>query len=224
MHTASMTNASNFQLAHIIEHTLLRADATAADIGRLCQEAVFYGFFAVCVNPAHIDTCRRALNGTKVRVVTVVDFPLGSGLQHVRAQETRECITQGADEIDVVARISWAKEGDFACIEDDLCGIVDAAQARPVKVILETALLSDAQKVEVTRVAMRAGVSFVKTSTGYAAMGATVQDIKLLRSVTGESIGVKASGGIKSRAQALELVAAGASRIGSSQSIVLVEG
>jgi deoxyribose-phosphate aldolase len=211
------------QLAGIVDHTLLRPEAVAADIERLCGEAVACGFAAVCVNPVWIETCRTRLEGSAVRVAGVVGFPLGASRTASKVFEARKAVEDGAEEIDMVMQIGWLREGRTNEVRADIAAVVSTAGC-PVKVILETGLLTDDQKRAACRCALEAGAAYVKTATGFLGPGATVADIRLMRSAVGDDCGVKASGGIKTAAQALAMVEAGANRLGTSRSVEIVTG
>ncbi|MCA9530846.1 MAG: deoxyribose-phosphate aldolase [Myxococcales bacterium] len=210
-------------LAPFIEHTLLAGAATAADVERLCDEAVEHGFFGVCVTPARVALCRRRLDGTGVRVVSVVGFPLGANLTTIKAVEAVRAVGDGADELDVVAALGALRDGAYDLVVEDICQVVRGAQGRPVKVILETGALTEEQKRVGAALAKGAGAAFVKTSTGFGPGGATVEDVRLLRSVVGATIGVKASGGVRDAAAADALIEAGATRIGTSRGVAIVQ-
>jgi len=210
-------------LAARIDHTLLDAAATARDIDRLCREAVELGFAAVCVMPAWVSRCVACLGGDGVSVCTVAGFPLGAHLTEVKALEARRAVEQGAREVDMVIALGPLKDGRHAMVARDIAGVVAAAASAIVKVILETSRLSDEEKIAGARIAMEAGAAFVKTSSGFAG-GATVEDVRLLREIVGPEFGVKASGGIRTRGQALALLAAGASRLGTSSGVAIVRG
>jgi deoxyribose-phosphate aldolase len=210
-------------LASIIDHTLLKATATGADIDRLCQEARTYGFGAVCVNGCWVSRCRDRLRGTAVKVCCVVGFPLGAMAPGAKAGEAERAVADGADEVDMVLNLGALKSGDEALAERDIRGVVAAAGGRPVKVILETGLLDEAEKVLACRLSQRAGAALVKTATGFAAgSAATAEDVALMRRTVGPALGVKASGGIRTRADAERMVASGATRLGTSSGIAIV--
>jgi deoxyribose-phosphate aldolase len=210
-------------LAAMIDHTLLRPDALGDEIDRLCDEARSFAFRTVCVQPVFVARAARNLAGSAIGVTAVVAFPHGATTTAAKVFETGRARAAGATEIDVVANLGWIRAGDESAITDEIAQIVAAATGAPVKVILETALFSAEQKAAAARAAIAGAASFVKTSTGYGPGGATVEDVALLRRVVGNATGVKASGGIKTRAQALALVAAGANRIGASASATLVD-
>ena len=213
-------------LARFIDHTLLRPDATAPDIDRLCEEARTYGFAAVCVNPTWVRRCAQNLHGTGVKVASVVGFPFGAGTTEVKALEARRAIRDGAREIDMVINVGALKSGDVDLVRRDIEKVADACREAGAicKVIIEAALLTDEEKVVVSHLAKLAKADFVKTSTGYGPGGATVHDVLLMRETVGPGLGVKASGGIRSAEDAREMIAAGATRIGASASVQIVTG
>lgn len=213
-------------LAGFIDHTLLKPDATAAEIDRMCEEAREYEFASVCVNPAWIARVASNLRGTSVKACSVVGFPLGATTPHIKAMEARRALRDGAAEIDMVINIGALKSGDLDLVERDIVGVADACREAGAvcKVIIETALLTDEEKVIASRLAVRAKAHFVKTSTGFSSGGATVYDVALMREAVGPRIGVKASGGVRSREDAMDMIAAGATRIGASAGISIVTG
>jgi len=212
-------------LAALIDHTLLKPDATEQDVRKLCEEAKQYGFASVCVNPSWVPLCAELLAGTPVKVCTVIGFPLGATTPTAKAIETRDAIANGASEIDMVINVGALKSGNDALVREDIEGVVQAARGKAiVKVILETALLSREEKIKACLLAKTAGADFVKTSTGFSTGGATVEDIALMRATVGPEMGVKASGGIRDRATAEAMVAAGATRIGASASVAIATG
>lgn len=212
------------ELAGIIDHTLLKPEAMPADIQKLCQEAREYQFCSVCVNPVYVPLAKKELVGTSVKVCTVIGFPLGATTAFAKAAEARDAVVWGADELDMVIRIGALKSGLYEDVHHDIAAVVDAAGGRLVKVIIETALLTDSEKETACKIAVDAGANFVKTSTGFSRGGATVEDVKLMRAVVGPKIGVKASGGIRDRETALRMVEAGASRLGLSAGVAVVTG
>jgi len=217
---------SRVGLAGLIDHTLLKPEATCQDIISLCREAVDFGFKLVCVNPSYVDLAHRELGNTPVGVCAVIGFPLGASTPAVKAAEAAEAVRAGASEVDVVMNIGFFKSGLLRQTQEDLTGVVDAAKREKhetvVKVILETCLLTDEEKIRACRVAVAAGTDFVKTSTGLNKEGALAADIKLLRQSVGPCIGVKASGGIRDLAKALSMLEAGADRIGTSSGVAIV--
>jgi deoxyribose-phosphate aldolase len=210
------------EIARLIDHTLLRADATPADVRRLCEEARQYGFAAVCINPSMVPVAARTLAGSGVRTCTVIGFPLGAATTAVKAFETRDAVANGAGELDMVLAVGRIKAGDTTYAQDDIAAVVEAANGAPVKVIIETALLSEEEKVAACTLAVRARAAFVKTCTGFAGSGATAEDIRLMRRVVGPDVGVKASGGIRTREDALRMIQAGANRLGTSAAVAIV--
>jgi len=211
-------------LARYIDHTLLRPDATAAEVVKVCEEARQHGFATVCVNSSHVATAARELAGSAVLPIAVVGFPLGAALPSAKAFETREAVRRGAREIDMVVNLGALKAKDYALVSRDIAGVVSAARPYPVKVILETAQLGQEEKVVACALAKAAGAAFVKTCTGFGGGGATVEDVQLMRRIVGEDLGVKASGGVRTAEDALKLLAAGANRLGASASVAIVTG
>jgi len=216
---------SDAGIAALIDHTLLKPDATEAQIAQLCHEARKYNFAAVCVNPTHVKLCAQLLKGSAVRVCTVVGFPLGATPTEVKAYETRQAIDDGATEIDMVINIGALKSKDYALAARDVATVVATAHAGGaiVKVIIEAALLTDEEKVIASKLCKEAGADFVKTSTGFSSGGATVHDVALIRRAAGPSIGVKAAGGIRTYADAQQMIEAGATRIGASASVKILQ-
>ncbi len=214
------------RLAAMIDHTLLKPDATPEQIHKLCSEALDHGFCAVCVNPAHVRRAAQLLAGSRVRVDSVVGFPLGAGLREVKAFEAERVIAEGAQEVDMVLSIGALKAGDGQAVQDDIAAVVRVCHGAGVicKVILETGYLTDAEKIEACRRAVAAGADFVKTCTGFGPGGATVADVALMRATVGPRVGVKAAGGIRTFEAAREMVWAGANRIGASASVQILEG
>jgi deoxyribose-phosphate aldolase len=213
-------------IAQFIDHTLLKPEATAGDIERLCKEAREHHFCAVCVNPCQVRLAATLLKGSDVKVCTVVGFPLGANLTEIKATETRSALRDGAQEIDMVLNIGALKGGDAATVLSDIKSVVDACRVAraTVKVIFETALLTDAEKKQACELCVQAGANFVKTSTGFGPGGATVEDVALMsRLVKSHGLGVKASGGIRSLADFNKMVAAGATRIGTSSGVKILQ-
>jgi deoxyribose-phosphate aldolase len=213
-------------LAGMIDHTLLKPDATSDKIAQLCFEARKYHFASVCVNPTHVKLCADLLRGSDVKVCTVIGFPLGATATEVKAFETRNALDNGATEIDMVINIGALKAGELDLVAKDIHGVVETGHAADalVKVIIETALLNDEEKVTACLLAKEAGADYVKTSTGFSGGGATVHDIELMCKTVGPTLGVKASGGVHSREEAEALVAAGATRIGASAGVKIIQG
>ena len=212
------------ELAPYIDHTLLKPEATIDDIIRLCHEAAEHRFAAVCVNPVYVALAAHLLAGTGVKTATVVGFPLGATPTAVKVFETKTAIEAKADEIDMVMNIGAAKSGEWQAVIDDISQVVAAADGNPVKVIMETGLLTDDEKRQACHAILAAGAQFVKTSTGFGPGGATAQDIRLFKSEVGDKAGIKAAGGIRTREQAEAMIAAGATRIGTSAGVKLVVG
>lgn len=211
-------------LAGRIDHTLLKPDATRADHVKLCEEARQHGFASVCVNTTWVPLCVELLKGSGVMTICVVGFPLGAATTRAKAAETREAVQNGAAEVDMVVNLGLLKSGDHDAVFDDVRGVVEAAQGRPVKVILETHLLTRDEKVAACTLAKAAGAAFVKTSTGFSGGGATAEDVQLMRAVVGPEMGVKASGGVRTQDDARRMLAAGATRLGASASVAIVTG
>ena len=209
-------------IASMIDHTLLKPEATPAQVEKLCAEAAEYHFASVCVNPVYIPLAARLLDGTGVKVCCVVGFPLGAIAPEQKAAEAASCAAMGAEELDMVIHVGAAKAGDWALVQRDIAGVVKAAAGRTVKVIIETCLLTDEEKVKACEAAKAAGADFVKTSTGFSTGGATTHDIALMRKTVGPEMGVKASGGIRDYATAMAMIEVGANRIGASAGIEIV--
>lgn len=207
-----------------IDHTLLKADAKSSDIEKLCSEAKQFQFFSVCVNSVHVALCKKLLAESTVKVCTVVGFPLGAMSTKAKAFETKQAIADGADEIDMVINIGALKDQNWDFVQDDIAAVVEAAQGRTVKVIFETSLLTEDEKRKSCQLSKAAGAHFVKTSTGFGGGGATVEDIKLMKSEVGQALQVKASGGIRDLATAEAMINAGATRLGTSSGVALVSG
>ncbi len=212
------------QLSRYIDHTLLKPEAQLAQIERLCAEAKEYGFFSVCVNTSYVRTCAELLKDSSVKVCCVVGFPLGAMDSASKAFETQTAISNGAQEVDMVIHIGALKDRRLNDVREDIKAVVKAAQGHTVKVILETALLDQDDKILACRAALEAGAHFVKTSTGFSGGGATVEDVRLMKSVVGDQMEVKASGGIKDATQAKAMIDAGATRLGTSSGITIIQG
>ena len=209
-------------MAAMIDHTRLKPETTPAQIEKLCAEAAEYHFASVCVNPVYIPLAARLLKGTGVKVCCVVGFPLGAIAPEQKAAEAASCAAMGAEELDMVIHVGAAKAGDWALVQRDIEGVVKAAAGHTVKVIIETCLLTDEEKVKACEAAKAAGAHFVKTSTGFSTGGATTHDIALMRKTVGPEMGVKASGGIRDYETAMAMIEAGANRIGASAGIAIV--
>jgi deoxyribose-phosphate aldolase len=219
-----MVLASTMDLARYIDHTGLTPEATAVDVERLCAEAIQCNFYAVCVNGSRVVQARAILEDSDVKVATVVGFPLGATDSDTKRFETEAAIDNGAQEIDAVINIGRLKDGDDAYLLRELRDVVEAADERPVKVILETCLLTQAEKIRACRIVVDSGAQFVKTSTGFSTGGATIEDVRLLREIVGPKFGVKAAGGIRDTQTALAIIEAGATRLGTSSGVAIVRG
>ena len=211
-------------IAHTIDHTLLSPEATTQEIDKLCEEARHYGFYSVCVPPSWIEHAKKQLGGSKVKVVTVISFPHGNDLSSSKALAAQQAKSAGADEIDMVMHLGWAKAGNWPAVESDIAQVVKAVQPTHVKVILETCLLSVDQIQNACRAAAQAGAKFVKTSTGFSKGGASVDAVRLMKASIPLTMEVKASGGIRDLPTALAMIQAGATRLGTSSGAVIISG
>jgi deoxyribose-phosphate aldolase len=213
------------ELAKYIDHTNLKAYVSREDIKKLCQEAKDYGFYAVCVNPYRVKDAAEFLKGTDIKIASVVGFPLGATFTETKVQEAIMAVRDGASEIDMVMNIGAMKDGDYEFVERDIREIVDAVHpmGAKVKVIIETCYLTDDEKHKACELAKKAGADFVKTSTGFGSAGAKVEDVKFMREVVGKDMGVKAAGGIHDAKEAIAMIEAGATRIGASRSVQIIE-
>lgn len=211
------------EIATLIDHTLLHPEATVNDVERLCGEAVRFGFHSVCVAPFFVPAARDAVAGSGVRVSTVIGFPLGSTFTKVKVFEAMEAVLCGSDELDIVMNVGMAKSGRWNVVDRDISDIISATRGTVHKIIIEVCLLVRAETIRAAEVVRDAGAEFVKTSTGFGRRGATVEDIMLIKSVVKDTCGIKASGGIRTLSQVQELVCAGATRIGTSAGVSLVE-
>jgi len=212
------------EYASMIDHTLLKADATRNQIEKLCSEASEFEFASVCVNPTWVKYSAELLKDSKVKVCTVIGFPLGASTSEVKAFETKNAIENGAEEIDMVINIGALKNQEFDLVRDDIKQVVDAANGTLVKVIIETCLLSDEEKVKACELSVEAGADFVKTSTGFSTGGATAEDVALMRKTVGPTVGVKASGGVRNLQDMQKMIEAGATRIGASSGVAIING
>lgn len=211
-------------ISSMIDHTLLKPEATREKIKTLCDEAIEYNFGAICVNPYHIEFCKNILRDSNVKVAAVIGFPLGANTKEVKAFETLDAINKGADEIDMVINIGALKDKDYKIVLEDIKAVVNAAKSKAiVKVIIETCLLDEVEKKKACELSMEAGADFVKTSTGFSTGGATVEDVKLMKSVVGNNLQIKASGGVRDLKIAKEMIDAGASRLGTSAGIKIAK-
>ncbi len=212
-------------IAAMIDHTLLKPEATKQQIEALCKEAKEYKFASVCVNPTWVSTAKELLQGSGVMVCTVIGFPLGATTSETKAFETKNAIENGAEEVDMVINIGALKDHNDELVENDIRAVVEAAKGKAhTKVIIETSLLSKEEKIRACELALKAGADFVKTSTGFSTGGATAEDIALMRKTVGPDMGVKASGGVRSTEDVQKMIGAGATRIGASSSIAIVNG
>ncbi|MDM5334571.1 deoxyribose-phosphate aldolase [Ureibacillus composti] len=212
------------EYASMIDHTLLKADATRSQIEKLCSEASEFEFASVCVNPTWVKYSAELLKDSKVKVCTVIGFPLGASTSEVKAFETKNAIANGAEEIDMVINIGALKNQEFDLVREDIKQVVDAANGTLVKVIIETCLLSDEEKVKACELSVEAGADFVKTSTGFSTGGATAEDVALMRKTVGPTVGVKASGGVRNLQDMQKMIEAGATRIGASSGVAIING
>ena len=212
------------ELNRMIDHTLLKANATRAQIEKLCDEALEYNFASVCVNTCWVPLAHEKLAGSEVKTCCVVGFPLGAMLTEAKAAETRLAVEAGADEVDMVINIGWLFDGEYDAVRDDIAAVVKAADGKCVKVIIEACLLTDEQKAKACELSVEAGATFVKTSTGFSTGGATVADVALMRKTVGDRCLVKAAGGIHTADEARAMVEAGADRLGCSAGIQIMAG
>ncbi|MGE7666535.1 deoxyribose-phosphate aldolase [Ureibacillus composti] len=212
------------EYASMIDHTLLKADATRSQIEKLCSEASEFEFASVCVNPTWVKYSAELLKDSKVKVCTVIGFPLGASTSEVKAFETKNAIANGAEEIDMVINIGALKNQEFDLVREDIKQVVNAANGTLVKVIIETCLLSDEEKVKACELSVEAGADFVKTSTGFSTGGATAEDVALMRKTVGPTVGVKASGGVRNLQDMQKMIEAGATRIGASSGVAIING
>ena len=224
IHKTKYEPLTNTVLARTIDHTLLRQDATPIEIKSLCSEAIQYQFASVCINPCHVELCSRELAGSGVKVCTVIGFPLGANTTYIKRKESENAIESGAQEVDMVINIGSLKSKNYDYVFNDISEVVSAAKSKNVlsKVIIETALLSDDEKIKACFISMKAGADFVKTSTGFSKGGATVKDVALMKYIVGDLLGVKASGGVKTREDAISMLMNGASRIGASSGVKII--
>jgi len=211
------------ELSQYFDHTLLNPAATLNDVKQICREALEYEFCSVCVNPVHVAFAARELAGSNVKVCSVIGFPLGAGTSFIKAAETKQAVDDGAREIDMVINVGALKDGNLNFVEKDIRAVVDAAGGNSVKVIIETCLLNEDEKITACRLSEKAGAAFVKTSTGFADGGATAEDVALMKKNIGKTMKIKASGGIKTGEDALAMIKAGAGRIGSSACVAIVK-
>ncbi len=210
---------NKMQIRDYIDHTLLKPTATPADIKKLCNEGLEHRFYAVCVNGCYTQQAKEELRNTDVKVASVIGFPLGAMSTNSKIFEAKDCVDNGADEIDMVINIGWLKSGKYDWVQDEIAGIKKAIGDKVLKVIIETCYLTEEEKIKACELVMNSGAEFVKTSTGFGGGGATLQDVRLMKDVVGDKVKIKASGGVKDRATALKYIALGVSRIGTSSGI-----
>jgi deoxyribose-phosphate aldolase len=215
----------NKDIAKYIDHTILKPNATREQVKKICDEAKEYGFASVCINPTHVAFVANELKDSEVKTCVVVGFPLGANTTCIKVVETESVIKDGAQEVDMVVNVGAIKDGNWELVESDIKGVVDAAKGKAlVKVIIETCLLTDEEKIKTCEISKKVGADFVKTSTGFSTGGATAEDIALMRKTVGPELGVKASGGVRDFETAKAMIDAGATRIGASAGIAIVEG
>ena len=214
----------NKEVGSLIDHTILGADITSNQVKKKCDEAKKYNFASVCVNPEQVKLINKELKNSSVKVCTVIGFPLGVNLTEVKVKEAQKAINQGADELDMVMKVGALKENKVDLVKKDIESVVETSGDKVVKVIIETCYLTDEEKVLACKIAKEAGADFVKTSTGFGSGGATIEDIELMRKTVGKNMGVKASGGIHNLKEAKAMIKAGATRIGASSGVEIVEG
>ncbi|MCD6168351.1 MAG: deoxyribose-phosphate aldolase [Caldisericia bacterium] len=213
------------EIAKLIDHTLLKPEATYNDIKKICEEAKKYHFYAVCINPSFVKMAKELLKDTDIKVATVIGFPLGADSINAKVYETKDAILNGADEIDMVINIGVLKSKDYAYIYNEIRSVKSVAKEKVLKVIIEAPVLTYEEKIIACSISKAAGADFVKTSTGFSKQGgATVEDVRLMRSIVGDDVGVKAAGGIRTFEKAVEMINAGANRIGASSSVRIMEG
>ncbi|TLP43913.1 MULTISPECIES: deoxyribose-phosphate aldolase [Cohaesibacter] len=217
-------NLETADLAGYIDHTILAPQATVQDVERLCQEAVEHGFCSICVNPVHVPLVAEKLAGSKVLTCSVIGFPLGAIPTDLKCAETRWVVSQGAQEVDMVIAVGHLKSGNDAYVRDDIAAVKEACGSAALKVIIETCLLTDDEKKRACQLSKEAGADFVKTSTGFMSGGATLEDVALMRATVGPDMGVKASGGVRTREDAVKMIEAGANRLGASSGVAIVSG
>ncbi len=218
-----MAEITKKTMASMIDHTILKASATEEMIEALCQEAIKYNFASVCINPVFVKFAAKKLSHSNVKVCTVIGFPLGANSPETKAFEATKAVEDGAHEIDMVINVGMLKSGNLKYVEDEISGVVKASKSALVKVIIETCFLTDEEKVTACNLAKNAGANFVKTSTGFGTGGATAADVALMRKTVGASMGVKASGGIRSLSETLAVIEAGANRIGTSSGVSIID-
>ncbi|MDI6800967.1 MAG: deoxyribose-phosphate aldolase [Thermodesulfovibrionales bacterium] len=214
---------SGNEIARLIDQSLLKPQATEADIIRLCKGAIKHNFYSVCVNPYYVPLCKALLRGHDIKVTTVIGFPLGMTLKDIKVKEAKQSVRYGADELDIVINIGAVKSGNWDYVEEELSELIMATRSSVHKVIIETCYLNDKEKIMAAKAAIACGARFIKTSTGFGTKGAVLRDIRLIKKITGSKAGIKAAGGIKTLAQALSFIKAGATRIGTSSGAEIME-
>lgn len=214
---------SGNEIAKLIDQSLLKPQATEADIIRLCKSAIKYNFYSVCVNPYYVPLCNAMLKGYETRVTTVIGFPLGMAIKDVKIYEAKQAVLHGADELDIVMNIGAAKSGNWDYVAEEIVEIISSTKSAVHKVIIETCYLNEEEKIAATKIVSLFGAKFIKTSTGFGTKGATLKDVKLIKKVLGSRAGIKASGGIKTLSQVLQFIKAGATRIGTSAGVEIMK-
>jgi deoxyribose-phosphate aldolase len=217
-------SVTSHELAPFIDHTLLKPETSRVQVEKLCQEAIEYGFYAVCVNPRFVGVCKQLLQNSPVKIACVVGFPLGANSTRTKVSEAKEAVSSGADEIDMVISLGAVKDDNWIDVQNEIKEIVQAVPHTVVKVIIETSLLTHDEKIKACQASLAAGAHFVKTSTGFNGGGATVEDVLLMKKIVGPHVQVKASGGIRDLESAQKMIAAGATRLGTSSGVLLVTG
>jgi deoxyribose-phosphate aldolase len=214
---------SGSEIARFIDQSLLKPQATEADIIKLCKTAIKYNFYSICVNPYYVPLCNALLKGHETKVTTVIGFPLGMTVKGAKIYEAKQAVLYGADELDIVMNIGAAKSGNWNYVGEELAEIISATKSAVHKVIIETCYLSEKEKIVATKAALACGAKFIKTSTGFGTKGATIKDVKMIKNIVGNKAEIKASGGIKTLSQALQFIKAGATRIGTSAGVEIVK-
>lgn len=211
------------EIAGIIDHSLLKPTATSEDIRKLCDEARQFGFYSVCINPFFVSMAKELLSGSDVKITTVIGFPFGMTLPEAKAYEAAKAVSSGADELDIVMNIGMAKTGRWGIVKNDISDVISATKGRIRKIIIEACYLNNAEKIKATEIVLESGAEFIKTSTGFGTGGATVEDIRLIKSIAGNACKIKAAGGIKTLSQVKDMISAGAERIGTSSSLDIIK-
>ncbi len=211
------------EIAGIIDHSLLKPTAASEDIKKLCDEARQFEFYSVCINPFFVSMAKELLSGSDVKITTVVSFPFGMTLPEAKAYEAAKAVSAGADELDIVMNIGMAKTGRWDIVKNDISDVISATKGRIRKIIIEACYLNNAEKIKATETVLESGAEFIKTSTGFGTGGATVEDIRLIKSIAGNACKIKAAGGIKTLSQIKDMISAGAERIGTSSSVDIMK-